>query len=284
MSVLVIGATGNIGSEVVQQMVAAKMPVVAAVRNIEKAKKKLGDKPRYVSFDYEQPNTFVPAMEGISHLFLIAPPNHKNAHIPVTQLIASAEIQEIEHMTLLSGRTTGDVPGSALNQIEALIRNCERSYSIVRPSWFMQNFHSWLGRTIINEDRLYLPAGDAKLSFVDVRDIGAVVVKTLTESGHSEQTYELTGHEILDHHKVASKISKAVGREITYQPMEKKAFIQLMQKKGWTEAAATFTAYLFDLVKTGKEAQISPDVERILERKPIIFDQYAADYADAWKK
>lgn len=281
MQILVIGATGNIGQETVKQLVESGIKPRVGVRDIEAARSKLGPQPTYVQFDFQDISTFKPALEGIDRLFFIAP--HSDPVPSVLALLRMANVENVKQVIFSSGRTTGDIAGKPLNKVELLIQSHNIPWTIIRPGWFMQNFTSWLGTTIKEEDRLYLPAGKSKTAFIDVRDIGAVLVKILTGTGHEEKMYNLTSDEAIDHHEVVKLISEASNRTISYIPQEREEFVHTMVEKGWPEATAKYTLALYDIVCTGKEEEISPDVEHILGRKPIRFAQFVEDYKMAWQ-
>jgi uncharacterized protein YbjT (DUF2867 family) len=129
-----------------------------------------------------------------------------------------------------------------------------------------------------------LPAGDATISFIDIRDIAAAGAAALVEPIHSGKAYTLTGGEALDHFQVIEKINIAAGREISYVPISEetarllldKAGVQLDQIERWTN--------FYRKVRNGLCSTVTNDVESILGRPPISFDTYVADYAEAWKK
>lgn len=279
MSTLIIGATGNIGEQTILNLHRQGRSPIAAVRNLTKAKQQLGDiECRH--FDFTEPATFPSALQGIDRLFFIAP--HQNPVPSVQGLLRAAREAGVKQIVFSSGRTTGDVEGKPLHQVEKTVQASDFPYTILRPGWFMQNFTSWLGRWIPTEGKIYLPAGEAKTAFIDVRDIGAVGATVLSEDTHHGRIYELTGDEALDHYQVAGLIGRAIGKEIIYEPLEPEAFIKLMVEKGWSEAQARHTEELYQFVRRGKEAGISPDVEFVLKRKPIRFAQFVKDYRKAW--
>lgn len=281
MKLLIVGSTGKIGTEIIYQLLAQNIHPVIATRSIEKARNKFGNTEHYVAFDFDQPKSFSIALKGIDKVFFIAP--HKNPSASVKAFLEEAKAAGVQHITFSSGRTTGDIPNKPLYQVEQLVRQSGIPFTIIMPGWFMQNFCKWLGGTIISEGKLFVPAADSKTAFVDVRDIAAVIIKTLTEEGHAGKVYELTSDEALDHYEVAEKISAVAGKAVQYVPLSNENYITEMVKRGGTEAAANYVNMLFDIVKTGKEAKVSSDVEEILHRLPISFEEFVHDYAGTWK-
>lgn len=280
MRILIIGATGNIGEQIILNLHRQGESPIAAVRRLKEAQQQLGGDIEYRHFNFTVPAGFPKVLEGIDRLFFIAP---NMDLLPLVQaLLQAAREAGVQQIVYSSGRTTGDVEGKPLHQFEKTVQASGIPYTILRPGWFMQNFVSWLGQWIPTEGKIYLPAGDSKTAFIDVRDIGAVAARVLTEDSHNGRIYGLTSDEALDHHQVAALIGDAIGKKVNYEPLEPEAFINLMVKKGWSEEAARYTESLFQYVRRGKEAEPSPDVEFVLGRKPIRFAQFVKDYRDAW--
>jgi uncharacterized protein YbjT (DUF2867 family) len=149
----------------------------------------------------------------------------------------------------------------------------------------MQNFNSGsMYNDIQTKDALHLPASDAMLSFIDVRDIAAVGAAALLEPVHAGKAYTLTGGEALTHFQVIDKINKAAGREITYVPISEETARNILEKVGVEIDQIERWTNFFRKVRAGFCSPISNDVELVLGRPPISFDTYATDYADAWKK
>jgi len=280
MQILIIGATGNIGRQTVRELQLRGLHPRIGVRRPDQARASFGSNLEYVPFDFDDTSTFKKALEGVSRLFFIAP--MKEPEVPVSTLLAEARSAGVRHITFSSGRTTGDIEGKPLYLVEQLIRNGGIPYTIIRPGWFMQNFANWLGGTLRSEGKLYLPAGNAKTAFIDVRDIAVVAVQTLLQTGHENKLYNLTSDEAIDHHEVVRLISKATGKPMTYVPLERAEFINTMVERGWTEGAAIYTVDLYDIVRTGKEEEISTDIKNLLRRSPIRFAQFAENHRDAW--
>ncbi len=280
--ILVIGATGNIGSELVRQLLAADHPVRAGVRSIDRARKRLGAGPEYVAFDFEDAAHFPKALDGATALFFIAP---QAEPLPaVRALLKAAAAAKVQHLTFSSGRTTGDLANRPLHAVENLVRESGLNWTILRPGWFMQNFTGWIGSTIPVEGKFYLPAGRARTAFIDLRDIAAVAARSLTGTGHAGQTYELTSLAAYDHYQVAEMIGAAAGRPVTYVDLAPEEYVRWAAANGWTEAAARFNVFLYEQVKTGKEEAASPDAARVLGRDPRSLPAFIIENAPFWRK
>lgn len=278
MKILIIGSGGNIGTPLVQALIEKGLEPTLGVRNQQKAQDKWGNRVKLVPFDFEEPSTFASALAGQEAVFFIA--GHANPVPSVQRLLKAAKESGVQRIVFSSGRTTGDVPGKPLNDVENLVKEWDGGWTILRPGWFMQNFVNWLGGTIRAEDKLFLPAAEARTAFIDVRDIADVAVKCLVEEGHNGQLYNLTSDEALSHAEVCSVISQVSGKAVTYVPQDRATYIQTMLERGWTEAAANYTADLYKYVLSGKEEEISADVASILGKAPRRFHAFAQENAD----
>lgn len=147
----------------------------------------------------------------------------------------------------------------------------------------MQNFLQSAG-TIQSQGAIYAPIGDARISFVDVRDIAAVAVKTLTEPGHEGKTYLITGPESLSHYDVAEKLSKAIGKKVNFVDVPPEAFKQAVMGSGVPEWMADGLNELYADWRTGSITAVSPVVSEVAKKQPIAFDQFARDHVAAFAK
>jgi uncharacterized protein YbjT (DUF2867 family) len=198
--ILVTGATGTVGSEVVKQLLSAGQKVRAAVHSITRVSS--SDKLRgmeLTEIDYNKPETLVAAFEGATKLFLLTPASPKAAEL-ATNLVneaKKAEITCIVKQSIIGADSELEVAHLRLHrQAEKIIEESGIPFTFLRPNDFMQNFANFYGLTIKSKYAFYLPAEDAKVSFVDVRDIAAVAVKTLTDDGnsrHGGKAYTITG-------------------------------------------------------------------------------------------
>ncbi|MEM8612573.1 MAG: SDR family oxidoreductase [Cyanobacteria bacterium P01_H01_bin.105] len=275
MKILLMGATGNSATPAIKALQEKGLRPVAAVRDIPKAKKHLGGDLDFVHFDYMDSSTFAPALDGVNRLFLIAPPGTKDPAI-VRNIMQVAKDKGVELILFQSGRTSSSVEGKPLNQIEKDIDNNDLNCCIVRPAWFMQNFHTWTGTTL-EDNEICLPAGDGKVAWVDVNDLGAAIATILSSDGHGGKRYDLTGSEALDHNQVASIFSEVTGRSIPYKDLSDDAYVQKMIEKGWAEKSAKYVVWLCKRVQNGSEEKLSDDLPNLLGRPPKSFREFVKD-------
>lgn len=281
-TIVVTGATGQVGGAVVEALVGNNMQVRAATREPVDYR---GDRQvTPIRFDYHAPETFAPALAGADGLFLIALPLDFAAPYALAPIIDQAKAAGVAQIVLNSAL------GVELNE-EAPLRKVERylmvsgvPYTIVRPNFFMDNFVTGsLAPMITEKEGIFLPAGGARTSFIATRDIAAVVAAAFTE-GLRGQEFNLTGPEALDHYQVAAAISKVSGRPITYQPLNEGDFLAMMQKRGMPGEAARYLAMLYGIVRAGYMERLTGDVLRVTGRAPLRFVDYAEEHAAAWRK
>lgn len=279
MAILIIGATGNIGRNLVGTLLESRQQLLLGVREPEQARDIWQFRAHYIPFDFRAPETFEPALSQVERCFFIAP--HDNP-VPSVKLFLQ-HARHLKQLTFSSGRTTGGVEGKPLNTIEKMIWESFIPATILRPGWFMQNFTGWIGDDIRGERKIVLPAGGSKTAFIDVRDIAEVAALTLIHGGHTGHTYELVSDEAFDHYQVAGMISRAIGDQVDYLPLDPMDYIKRMMKKGWPRDIAEHTVELYRLVMEGLEAETTPDVEEILGRKPRRLGDFIEEHKEAFK-
>jgi len=282
-TILVTGATGNVGSQVVQQLIASEITPRVAVRSMNKAEslKKAGAEP--VEMDLDRPETIQPALAGVDKVFLVSPfvPNM----VELTAiLIEAAKRASVQHIVKLSALAQ---PGIALSKwhekMENAIASSDIPFTFLRPNGFMQNFVNAMAGTIKADNAFYLNVGDGKVSFVDTRDIASVAVAALTTSGHEGQSYTITGSKALSHTQAAAILSQVLGRTINYVDVSDDKVRQGMQGAGMPEPIVNALLELYASYKAGLAAEISPVVEQVTGKTPISFEQFVQDYAEVWR-
>jgi uncharacterized protein YbjT (DUF2867 family) len=170
---------------------------------------------------------------------------------------------------------------------EKIIEDSGIPYTFLRPPAFMQNFVTQFGHTIRTQNAFYVPAGDAKISFVDTRDIGAVAAVMLTNTNHGaspqheNKAYDITGQESLSYEQVADILSNEVGKKISYIDITEDDARKEMKQIGMGEWFINIMIELFRIIRAGYGSETTTAVGHIIGRKPISFAQFAKDYAEA---
>ena len=281
LNILVTGATGNVGAEVMRLLQQKICHVVAAVRNPDKAQQILGNNIDYVPFDFTNPNTFTSAFLGVNKLFLVRPPALANLSkdiAPALQAAIAAGVEHIVFLSILGAERNKVVPHS---QIERYINELGIKFTFLRASFFMQNLNT-THREDIKNGELFLPAGNGKTSFIDVRDIAAVAVRALIEDGHSNRAYPLTGNEALTYYDVADIFTSVLGKEIRYTNPSLLKFIWVMRSRGLKLDFVLIMAAIYTTARLGLAGAVTSDTEQLLGRPPLTMRQYVEDYRQFW--
>ncbi|WP_312855445.1 NmrA family NAD(P)-binding protein [Litoribacterium kuwaitense] len=196
MKVLVTGFTGKVGLQVAYYLKDQDIPMVCAVRNVERAKAKFGQSYNYVHLDFSDPSTFDEALEKVDRIFLMYPPGDK---LQFETFLAKSKDKDIKHITYLSLKDVQFMPFIHHYKMEKLITGYKIPYTFVRAGYFMQNLSDFLCQEIKERGRIFVPAGYGKTSFVDTRDLAEISALSLVHEGeHENQKYVITGNEALD--------------------------------------------------------------------------------------
>jgi uncharacterized protein YbjT (DUF2867 family) len=279
---LVVGATGNVGGRLAQILASQGVGVKAASRQPSSYAGPRGADA--VAFDLDRPETFGPALQGVDRAFVIARSGDAQPQAALNRFFDEAKAAGVEHVAFLTAAGVEMNEEVGLRQAERHLMASGLAYTLLRPTWFMQNFSSGFIQPMITQmGTIYLPAGDGKTSFIDAGDIAAVAAAVLTQPGHAGQAYTLTGGEALTYGEAAAIISDVTGRPLSYVAISNDAFRQSLIDQGWPAESAGFMAGLFHAVEQGWAASVSPDVESVLGRKPITFQQFASQNAAVWQ-
>lgn len=209
--ILVTGALGNVGAEIVKRLQAAGSPFRAADLSVEKVQERFGDSVEAVAFDFSKKETYRAAFEGIETMFLMRPPqisDVKGVMLPALDAAQAAGVQHVVFLSLIGIEKAKFVPHY---KVEEYLVNSPMAWTFLRASFFMQNLNTTHRLEIKEHDEIFVPVGKARTSFIDVRDIAAVAAIALSQPGHENKAYELTGAEALDYWQAARVLSEALG-------------------------------------------------------------------------
>ena len=279
--ILITGASGNVGREVLKQIAQTGAKVRAAFQSSSKAAAPPGVETAIV--DFKQPETLRAALKGVDRVFLVGPPT---AELPALErnavdVIAQSDVKQLVKLSAMGGREAIFPRQHA--ESEYYIRSSGVPYTFLRPNGFMQNMVNYNAPTINSQNAFYGSEGDGKVSQIDIRDVAAVAVKALTEEGHVDKTYTLTGPEALTNGEIAKILSDGLGREIRFINLPPAQLKQALLSAGVPEWSADALLDLQRLYREGKAATVTQDVEQTLGRKPISFAQFLADYRSAFE-
>jgi uncharacterized protein YbjT (DUF2867 family) len=280
--ILITGASGNVGSEVLKQALSVGLKIRATFQSADKAAKAPAG-IEGVIMDYAQPETIRAALHGVEKIFLVGPPLQD---LPVMEAnfikqVCAVGRKHIVKLSALGGRESMFPSGH--RDSEENIEASGLPYTFLRPNGFMQNLVNYNAATIGSQNAFYGCQGAGAVSVLDIRDIAAVAVIVLAATGHEGKSYALTGVEALTNGQIAEKISRVAGRKINYVDLPPAEFRKAILSAGVPEWSADALVDLQRLYREGKASLLTDDVERLTGRKPITFDQFARDYAFAFQ-
>ena len=276
--VLITGATGNVGTEVLKslQNIDHTLDIHAGVRNLNEDRIKLPDyKVKFSLFDFTDFKTYNTALDGCDILFLLRPPQISDVEKYFKPIIDTCTDKGVKHIVFLSVQGVEKSKLIPHHKIEKLIDESKIPYTFLRPAYFMQNFTTTLHNDLVNKKRIYLPAGNAKFTLVDVSDIGAVSAIILTNiSEHINKSYELTCKEKLTFSEMARIMSAVLGTNIQYISPNLISFF-LTKRKEKTPSTFIFVMIMLHYFpRFQKEPNITNWLEKITNKQPTTFEQF----------
>ena len=267
---LVLGGTGKTGRRVAERLKARGLPTRIASRSGKTV------------FDWNDQGTWKAALEDVTAVYISYAPDLAipGATQAIHDFVEKAVKQGVQRLVLLSGRGEKEA-----RLCERIVQEAGIEWTVVRASWFNQNFSEGEFLGMVLDGAITLPAADIPEPFVDVDDIADVAVAALTGDGHNGEIYEVTGPRMLTFTEVAKEISHAAGREVQFVQIPKEAFAGAIAESGAPEDIAWLLNYLFDSVLDGRNAYLCDGVQRALGREPTDFAEYAHRIAASgvWK-
>ncbi len=263
-TILVLGGTGKTGRRVVERLEARGLPV------------RVGSRSGEPSFDWEERATWAPALRDVGSVYVSYYPDLAipGAVEAVRSFADVATRSGVRRLVLLSGRGEPEA-----ERAEAVVRDSGADLTILRSTWFMQNFSEDYMLEHVLSGEIRLPGGDVPTPFLDTDDIADVAVAALTEEGHVGQLYELTGPRSLTFAEAAAEIAEATGREIQYVPVSLEEHAAEAAEHGVPSEVVELLTYLFSEVVDGRNANTTDGVRRALGREPRDFADYAREAA-----
>jgi len=258
-TILVLGGTGKTGRRVIDRLAKLSIPVRIGSRSISPF------------FDWYKEETWEATLAGIEKVYITFQPD---IAIPQAQQIIQSFVQKakyagVQKLVLLSGRGEHEA-----ELCENLVIKSGLDWTIVRASWFMQNFSEGFLLDSILAGEMILPKINADEPFVDADDIADVVVEALMDDAHSHQIYSLTGPTLLSFEKAISLIATAIKREIQYSEISMHDYTDMLRSYELSEEFISLISYLFTQVLDGRNEFTTNDVETVLNRKPTSFQEY----------
>jgi len=286
--ILVTGATGNVGSEVCRHLAGSERPVFAAVRPARvradgsagdrAAVRLFGAEPR--AFDFTDPATWRQALEGVSRVFLVRPPHISRVRRDMAPFLSYLADRGTERVVFLSVQGAESNPIVPHHRIERAICDLGLPYTLLRPSFFMQNLTTTHLPEIRDEHRIFVPAGDGETNFIDVRDIGEVAAIVLCDDAYRNTACALTGAQSYTYRDVADRLSGILGTTIAYEPARLGPFLRYHRARGRSLGHTLVMYALYSVTRFGKAGGATDAIETITGRPPRSLDDFIRDHRD----
>jgi len=272
---LVVGASGQIGAELADRL-------VAQGQTVRRATHQTPQRPDQVQLNLATGDGLTQALAGADQAFLMAPPGFARQDellIPAIEAARAAGVRKVVMLSALGANAADDLP---LRRAERHLESSGLRWNVLRPNWFMQNFHTFWLHGIRTQGQIMLPAGQAKGSFIDTRDVAAGAARLLQDDDFVDAAHDLTGAEALDHNEVAAILSRAVGRPIGYTDLAPEAMRQGLLGAGLPADYTEFLLTILAAFKAGHAAVLTDGVQRLTGRLPRRFEAYAQEHRGAW--
>lgn len=286
--ILITGATGNVGLATLKYLGEKNLPgveLLAAVRDEERAHHDIGaGNCQFIPFEFDEPSTYAAALEGVTKILLVRPHQLSDVSKYIYPFLDEAARRGVKQIVFLS------VIGAERNKllphykIENYLLNLGVSYTFVRPCFFMQNLTTIHRREILENNKVYIPAGNTPVNYIDVRDVAEVMGRVLTEPGHENMTYEITGSQTMTYYELVGILSSVLDREIRYPRPSTLMFMRQKIREKKPLSFVKVMSLLYSGARNGKMNLVTEDFQRLTGRDPIDFKTFANEYKQKWIK
>jgi len=285
MKVLVTGASGNVGSYVVKELLKMGENVVAAGTDIIKLQAMFGDKIEVVEFDFTKSQTYDMALKEADRVFLMRPPHLGKPEdlYPFIEAMKQHNIKLVSFLSLM-GIENNTIPPH--HKIEKYIEEIGVPFAHIRPGFFMQNVSGIHSAEIKEKDKIFIPAGKSKTSFIDATDIGLAIATVLHDPVKNKNTaHTITGPEALNYNQIAEILSRVTGRKITYdKPGYLKYRNYYIKKRGLDKVYVNVTVALYFMTRMGTAKDVTSEFYNLTGKHPRAFEDFARENIKAFMK
>lgn len=284
-TILVTGAAGNVGQEVVRALLARGATVVAADRKTDRISELFGGSVISTRLDFNDRATWATPLHGAEHMFLMRPPAIADVENNLNPFVDFARSKRVDHIVFLSVAGAGRNKLVPHRKVEDHLRARGDHYTNLRPGFFAQNLQSAYRTDIVEDDRIYVPAGHKPVNWIDVRDIAEVAALVLSSPvAHRGQSYTLAGPGPVPWSEVTESLTRILGRPIHYEPASVIGYVRHLAQQGVPRGAVIVQTILHFLLRFGQGATVDPTLERLLGHPGRSVQQYIADHAALWQK
>lgn len=278
MKVLVTGASGNVGTYVIEELLRMGEPVIAGGTDLQKLRNKFSEPVELIKLDFTDRSTFSHALDNVDRVFLMRPP-HLGKPEDMYPFIDAMKVHNIRLVSFLSlmGVEKNTIPPH--HKIEKYIEASGIPFAHIRPGFFMQNISGIHSVEIREQNQIFIPAGNSRTSFIDSADIGLAVATVLSRPEEFRNTaHTLTGAESLDYYQAAVILSELTGRQIVYaKPGFLKYRRHYIKKRGLDKAYVNVTLALYLMTRLGTAQAVTREFKQLTGREPRSFREFALE-------
>jgi uncharacterized protein YbjT (DUF2867 family) len=279
--ILVTGATGNIGRELIPILLAAGQPICILVRDERKVAHLDRCVERAVG-DLDNPETLIPAVKGVERIFLVAYETQQD--INMLEAAKRAGVQHIVKLSTLEATDHKIQVGKWHYEREEMIRASGLEWTFLRPGMFMSNSIEWWADSIKSQGSVFFPGGKkGKVAPVDPRDVAKVAAAALTQPGHNGQAYELTGSELFSIGEMVGVISRVLGKPIQYVDIPPLAAKLFMLKTGMDKRLVNALMEMLKSLRRNEGAIVTDTVHRLTGQPPRTFEAWCREHSKAFQ-
>lgn len=285
MKVFVTGASGNVGSYVAKELLKMGEKIVVAGTDIIKLKSMFGNEVDTVKFDFTKEQTFKAALNGVDRVFLMRPP-HLAKPQDLYPFIDAMKLSNIKLVSFLSlmGVENNTIPPH--HKIEKYIEGIGVPFAHIRPGFFMQNISGIHSNEIKEMDKIFIPAGKSKTSFIDAADVGLSIAALLHEPEKYRNTaHTITGPAALDYYQIAEILSRITDKKISYaKPGYLKYRSYYLKKRGLDKSYVNVTLALYFMTRIGTAKAVTDGFYKLTGKQPRTFEDFAKGNIEAFIK
>lgn len=281
MNYLITGATGDIGSRVVERLLERGDRPRVFARNAEKTRARYGNRVDVVVGDLAVAGSLPPALAGVDALFLVnSGPDLASRDEAAARAAMAADVKHLVKLSSMDAqRNVGTGVWHARG--ETAIRASGITFTFVQPAGFMSNALHW-ARSIKSDGVVRAPTGDGRIAFIHPDDIAAVATKALTTRDHDGESLPITGPEALSYSEMTKKIGAAIGKPLRLQAISDEQLRHQMIESGDPPEIVEAHISIYRAIREGRLAAVTDNVERVVGRKPIPFDRWVQQNAEAF--